>query len=301
MSGLESDKVPRRHADGPFMSLRGSAIHLLFAAAALGACAPGTEGTVDRSKGAQTLPARSPGSSGELTPAPAAGAPSPVDTATPQPSPGPVGASECPNQKAVVADGQKRAPGRLRGDLDGDGRAETVWLAIDDGAEAGCQVFLTVASGPQLRSVPIVQPELNLALAPPSVIGMARVDPEPGLEVVVDLVIGASTRFVGLFGMQGEDLTRIGFDGPGTLPRDLFAYGGSVAHIDGVDCARPLGTVVVTNATPRAERYTVVRRYYRMSHGGSTLLSQRTERRVVPPKALNRFSELASPPFAGCL
>lgn len=284
------------------MSLRSAAVSALVTAAILGACTAESGQSQGRSAETKAFPRRSPGSSGELTPAPQAGdGPSPEGEGTPQPSPGSVGASECPGGEAVVAGASKRAPGRLRGDVDGDGRSETVWLAIDDRAEAECQVFLAVGSGSGVRSTPVVQPELNLALSPPSLIGLAPVDLEPGLEVVVDLVAGASTRFAGLFGIGGGDLRRIEFDGPGAVARDLFAYGGSVTHLDGVDCAELRGTLVVTSATPRADRYAVVRRYYRITDGGAALLPRRTEHHVVEPKALNRYPELASPPFAGCL
>lgn len=284
------------------MSLQSVAASVLVTGAVLGACAPESGPTQGRFADAKASPRRSPGSSSELTPAPQAGdGPSPEGGGTPQPSPGPVDASECPGEEAVVAAASNRGPGRLRGDVDGDGRSEIVWLAVDDRAPTGCQVFLAVGSGSGIRSTPVVQPELNLALSPPSLIGLAPVDSEPGLEVVVDLVAGASTRFAGLFGIRGGDLTRIEFDGPGTVARDLFAYGGSVTHLDGVDCARPRGTLVVTSATPRADRYTVVRRYYRVTGGGSAPVPRRTEHHVVEPEALNRYPELVSPPFAGCL
>lgn len=289
-------------ADVLSMSLRSAAASTLVAAAVLGACTPESGQSQGRSADAEASPRRSPGSSGELSPAPQAGDdPSPEGGGTPHPSPGPVGVSQCPGGEAVVADARKRAPGRLRGDVDGDGRTETVWLAIDDQAEAGCQVFLAVGSGSVVRTTPVVQPELNLTLSPPSLVGLVPVDSEPGLEVVVDLVTGASTRFAGLFAVRGTDLRRIDFDGPGSVASDLFAYGGSVTHLDGVDCARPRGTLVVTSATPRADRYAVVRRYYRVIDGGAAPVPRRTEHHVVEPKALNRYPELVSPPFAGCL
>ncbi len=141
---------------------------------------------------------------------------------------------------------------------------------------------------------------MNLAWSPPALNALAAIDTEPGLEVVVDLVMGASTRFVGLFGMTSGGLTRVRFDGPRTLPPDLFPYGGSVAHLDGVDCVRPQGTIVMSSASPRAERYVIVRRFYRVTPGGSTPQPLRTERHNVESRGLNRFSELASAPFAGC-
>lgn len=286
------------------MSLRAPAVLVLSVAAVLGACAPASvvsRGSQGSSEGTEQSPFRSPGSAGELTPTSEASASPPAGgRATTQPSPGPVGASECPNEEATVSDPANRSRGALRGDVDGDGRSEVIWLAVDPRAGASCQVFLAAGSGSVVRSLPIVQPEMNLALSPPALNTLAAIDTEPGLDVVVDLVTGASTRFVGLFGMYSGALERVRFDGPGTLPADLFAYGGSVAHLDGVDCAGRRGTIVVSSASPRAERYAIVRRFYRVTPGGSTPLPVRTERHTVEARALNRFSELGSPPFAGC-
>lgn len=276
---------------------------VLSLATTLSGCAPGSAvsgGTQGSSEGTESSPARSPGSAGELSPTPEASESPAEDRATPQPSPGPVGASECSNEEATVYAPAHRSPGALRGDVDGDGRSEVVWLAVDERAEEGCQLFVAVASGSVVRSLPIVQPELNLALSPPALDTLAAIDTEPGLEIVVDLVMGASTRFVGVFGMQSGDLTRFRFEGPNTLPPDLFAYGGSVAHLDGVDCVRPQGTIVLSSASPRPDRYEILRRFYRVTRGSSTPLPPRTERHTVEARSLNRFSELASAPFASC-
>ena len=286
------------------MSFRASAVLVLSVATVLGGCAPGSSvsgGSQGGRDGTETSPVRSPRSTGELTPTPEASASPPAaGEGTPQPSPGPVGASECSNEEATVSDPAHRSPGALRGDIDGDGRSEVIWLAVDPRAKAGCQVFLAAGSGPVVHSLAIVQPELNLELSPPALNALAAIDTEPGLEVVVDLVMGASTRFVGLFGMHSGALERVRFDGPSTLPPDLIPYGGSVAHLDGVDCVRPQGTIVMSSASPTAERYAIRRRFYRVTPGRSTLLPLRTEHHTVKAGALNRFPELASPPFAGC-
>ncbi|MDQ3656738.1 MAG: hypothetical protein M3457_16890 [Chloroflexota bacterium] len=176
-----------------------------------------------------------------------------------------------------------------------------IWLAVDRRAKPGCQLFLAATSGSMTGSLAIEQPEMDLALIPPALNGLAAIDAEPGLEVVVDLVTGASTRFVGLFGAPTGALRRVEIDGSSTAPADLFAYGGSVAHLDGVDCVRPQGTIVVSSASPTANRYAVLSRYYRVADGRSTPLPARTKRRTVRAGALGSFPELMSAPFAGCM
>ncbi|MBA2273745.1 MAG: hypothetical protein H0W21_07585 [Actinobacteria bacterium] len=286
------------------MSFRATAILVLCAGITFGGCGPRTavpEASLGDSRGAGSRPVASPGSPSEQSPLPEpVASPSAAERVTPEPSPGPLGASKCSNEVATVSDPAHRSPGALRGDVDGDGRSEVAWLAIDRRAEVGCQVFLAVTSGSVAQSLPIVQPELNLALNPPALNALAAIDTEPGLEIVVDLVIGASTRFVGLFGMQSGALTRVRFDGSRTLPPDLFAYGGTVAHLDGVDCRRPQGTIVISSASPTAQRYAILRRFYQVKQGSSIALPLRTEHRTVEPRALNRFSELTSTPFASC-
>ncbi len=144
------------------MSFRAPAVLMLSVATALGGCAPGfavSGGSQRSSEGTESSPVRSPGSSGDLTPTPEASAsPAGEGRATPQPSPGPVGASECLNEAATVSNPAHRSPGTLRGDVDGDGRSEVIWLAVDQSAEGDCRLFLAVASGSVIRSLSIVQP-----------------------------------------------------------------------------------------------------------------------------------------------
>ncbi|MBA3349252.1 MAG: hypothetical protein H0T12_01730 [Actinobacteria bacterium] len=286
------------------MSYRATAVLVVIAVIASAGCGPGTAVSSrpqETSAVTGSSPVPSPGSVGEANPTPRpAASPTDEEQRTPEPSPDRAVASQCSNEAATVSDPAHRTQGVLRGDVDGDGRPEDVWLSIDRRAKTGCQVFLAVSSGSSTHSLAIVQPELNLASFPPALNVLAPIDARPGLEVVVDLVTGASTRFVGVFSTEPEALARVRFDGPSALPPGLFPYGGSVAHLDGVDCTRQQGTFVVSSASPRAKRFEIVRRFYRIALDGSTAVPLRSQRHTVDSAALSRYSELFSTPFAGC-
>jgi hypothetical protein len=118
---------------------------------------------------------------------------------------------------------------RLRGDVDGDRRLDTVttearWFAGD-----ACCTRLVVETehGVFERRV---DPLSGMLIAPPGLAALVKLDRSPGLEIAVVIWRGASTAFLDVYGVRGKRLTRVS--------ADAFAYAGSVVNRSGVDCAR---------------------------------------------------------------
>ncbi|MGI8520361.1 MAG: hypothetical protein ACR2MC_07150, partial [Actinomycetota bacterium] len=119
-----------------------------------------------------------------------------------------------------------------------------------------------------------------------------------GLEIVIDVAQGASTAFVGVFSMASGRLERVRPPRLPNIPAGLFAHGGSVAHLDAVECRRDL--VMLSSALAEGRGYAVTRRF--LEPRGTRWLLQRslTERSTISSQRIVRFEEFSAPPFASC-
>lgn len=213
-------------------------------------------------------------------------------------SPRPTTTPTCANHDEVVSDPSLAKPGSLTGDIDGDGDEDEVLLALDEAGPEGCRAFVIVDSGDVVHALGIEQDGMTFDLNLPQLRGLAEIDGRAGAEIIVDLVAGASTQFAGAFTMGSGPLERLETaEGVGSVD-DLFAYGGSVGHLDGVDCTSD-DEIVVTSAVPRGARYLVERRFLVFDEG--ELRPTETERAGAPFEELaERFPELGGAPFASC-
>jgi hypothetical protein len=209
-------------------------------------------------------------------------------------------ASRCPNEAEVTSDPSARIGGSLHGDVDGDSRPDDVSLAFDDTGALGCQAFLVVEGSVGVAVLAIESFDRAFGLPQPRLNTLAEVDTAPGREVVVDLVAGASTQFVGLFTVAGGELARVEVEGDEFPTDDLFPYGGSVGHVDASDCAKEAGMIVVSSATPRSDDYQVIRRFFSFQGSTPRVELSSTERDRVALDELGRFPEYRSSPFGGC-
>jgi hypothetical protein len=209
-------------------------------------------------------------------------------------------AAECPNEADVTSVPSARIGGSLHGDVDGDGSPDEVSLAFDQKAARGCQAFLIVEGADEPRVLAIESFDPAFGLPQPRLNTLAEVDAVPGREVVVDLVTGASTQFVGLFTMTGGALARVVVEGDEFPTDDLFPYGGSVGHLEASNCAGDAGMVVVSTATPRGDDYQVTRRFFSFEGSTPRIEPSSTERERVALEDLGRFPEYESSPFGGC-
>jgi hypothetical protein len=203
----------------------------------------------------------------------------------------------CDNQEAVIADASLRAGDPQRGDVDGDGAAETVSVYYDPQGQLGCQAFVAVESGDGVVAGPLETWRGEFGLPMPTLNKLVDVDGEEGDEVVVNMGAGASTQFVGIVVADGAVLRQVTTDVPGQAVPGLLGFGGSVGHLEAVDCA-PDGAVVASIATPAGDAYRVVRTFYRFA--GAELIRDERQVERVAIEQIDRFPEYASSPFGSC-
>lgn len=214
----------------------------------------------------------------------------------------------CDNEPRAV-DAASPDPDSVTGDVDGDARDDRVLIIGDERGGPGCDSFLAVVTDGATYSTPVDPRGDPRALQEPSILGLTDIDGRAGDEIVVLIETGASTQFAGVFTLTTQGLERITLVGRGPGPfaaesagSDLFAFGGSVGHLEAVDCS-PAGTVVMSAATPvgaSAASYRIERRYFQPE--GTKLILDRsaTESMVIEGLEVDRFAEFRGSPFLSC-
>jgi len=180
----------------------------------------------------------------------------------------------------------------LRGDVDGDGRAEAV---VVEQHGHRCE-FRLVAGSSSARVRPAIcrQKPSELTEGPdPHVAALVDLDRRPGLEVVVQLGHGAYMKFADIWTSQDGTLKRYA----GREPH--VSYGSSVgtgAHV--VGCGSRAGVVLISDRSyPPHGR--IVRRWYRASNLRLRLI--RTKALTWNSAHAPPFPEFREPqPFPGC-
>ena len=177
-------------------------------------------------------------------------------TPIPSEAPSPEPASACAEEIVTAESETHPAQSSFMGDVDGDGEHDPISIKSFPRAEPGCRAVLTAFPGGAPISVSLEQEGVDVASGAPTLLGAADVDGRPGSEIIVRLVSGASTEFLGLYSAASGSLERLTVKG-GEFG-DLFPSGGSVGHLEQSDCAEP-GTVVIATATPQGAKYLVRR------------------------------------------
>jgi hypothetical protein len=203
---------------------------------------------------------------------------------------------DCSNQDAVISSPDAVRSGTLKGDVDGDGSDDTMFLAVDTASPGGCQAFLVADTGAGTVAEEISDPDISFDLGLPSLESVIPVDERAGGEVVVRILAGASTLFVGLFTVHDGELERIEVTGDAVQYGNLFPSGGSVGHLEGSDCVAD--RIVVSLALPKKSRYEVTRNFYTLSETKAEQADSETA--VVRAKDLTKYPELEGTPFSHC-
>lgn len=229
--------------------------------------------------------------------------PSPPDEPAPSPAPAtatpaPSAEAPCPNQDDVVADEALAGGDSASGDVDGDGAPESVSVHFDPEGSPGCQAFVVAASDDGVVAGALTTWRTDFGLPAPNVKTLQEVDGEPGLEIVVDMGAGASTQFVGIVTAEDGRLEQVTSEtGDNTVAEGLFGYGGSVGHLEAVDCA-PGGGVVSSFAAPDGRAYRVERRF--LVFDGTRLVEDRVEVERGPLGEIGALPEYRASPFGSC-
>ena len=213
------------------------------------------------------------------------------------------GGLSCPNATEIAGDSEAPTGGVVRGDVTGDGTPDEVWLALDPSAPRGCRALVVARSDEAIDLLSLGPRTIAPSPNPPAISSLAAVDDRAGLDVVVDIAAGASTSFAGVFSFGGGSPARLaGPGGSSSVTRDLFAYGGSVGHLEGVDCAGEAGSgrIVVSTAVPRGDRYLVTRRFFQTEDSKLRPLAELRQRLVVSPRRVGKMPGLVPSPFPSC-
>ena len=223
---------------------------------------------------------------------------SPTPAASDAPSPSPPSPSPAPSP--ACAPGAPR-PGSLSADVDGDGSGDEVTLIAP--ALAGCPYLVVAETASGELSGELSSDLAGSAAGLPALNVAADLDRDGDSEVAVDVHAGASTVFLAVFDAAAGGLIRVRAAG-GLGRGELFAYGGSVGHLDGIDCASEqspaAGTVVMSSALAAGEGYVVRRSFYELVDGVLEHRPELRERLDVEPEDLGQFAELGSAPFSSC-
>ena len=229
--------------------------------------------------------------------------PRPSPTVRPEPIPGSTRGAvrdpECENQERVASNPSARKPGMLAGDVIGDGSQDRIFIAEDPRGEGPCRAFVVAETSRGELAAPIDAGDIPFELGMPALGGFAEVDSVAGFEIMVDIVVGASTQFAGLFTVRGDGLVRMHIEGSEPPAADLFPYGGSVGHVEASDCdPEASDRVVISAAIPAEDRYTLERKFYRVA--GSDFVPEESELHTVRFRELNDFPEFLGSPFGSC-
>ena len=193
--------------------------------------------------------------------------------------------------------------GLMRGDVDGDGNRDAVWI-LARRVDGRCRYFVKADLGDTSDRKRLRGHRYTLRNSS-RVMAMIEIDTVPGREFGIVLEQGASTSFAGLFTIRADRIHRMRVDGPGAPTGDLFGYGGGIAFLFASDCARnrPPGQVIYSEAVYDSgdNRYDVERRWFQAMGGDFQRTSEETQReRVRPGRLHDRFYEFSSSPFGSC-
>lgn len=152
-------------------------------------------------------------------------------------------------------------------DVDGDGRPDTVTTyAVGDQPDPRSHIRLQRSGAPGGEVDAEVRDDLGLGGGQlVRVLGASSIG-GPGATIFVQLGRGASTSFVGLFGLDGCTLGPVAPAGG----QSALAIGGSVTHLSGVRCTGA-GLEVATFASDDGQTYTGTVQAYRRA--GLTLVA----------------------------
>lgn len=205
--------------------------------------------------------------------------------------------------EASCFEGDHSRRGQMKGDVDGDGNRDAVWISAIR-RSGSCRYFVKADLGStqdrkRLRGDRFVFRNNSRVMA------MVRVDTVPGREFGVVVAQGASTVLAKLFTIRANTIREMDVHGAGAPAGDAWPYGGSVGLSFASDCARrrPAGQVIYSEATinDAGTHYRVKRRWFQVVGVDFERTAEPTDRRRVRAARLHeRFYEFSNSPFGSC-
>jgi hypothetical protein len=183
------------------------------------------------------------------------------------------------------------------GDIDGHGGPDPIFVVADEQGAPGCAGFVVVDLGTEPVSAAVSLPEIDPRFGFPSFNSTADINDLPGEEVVVNVMAGASTQFVSVYTFDGAALVEVSFEKAVGETAGVFGFGGSVGHVEAVDCV-PDSRVVVSSATPKGRRYALSRLF--LDPRGAVWSAVGAERSIGSLRQVTNNPEFAGSPFLNC-
>jgi len=203
---------------------------------------------------------------------------------------------ECPNQAEAEMSAVEQAKA-VPGDIDGAGGPESVFVFADEGGSSGCIGFVVVDLEGEVRSAPVSYPDIDPGFGFPSLNSVASINDLEGEEIVVNVTSGASTQFVSVYTFDGTQLLEVAYENSfGDEAAGVFGFGGSVGHVEAIDCLAD--RVVVSTATPKGRRYALIRRF--LDPRGAAWVAEGEERSIGSLRRVTSKPEFAGSPFLNC-
>lgn len=142
-----------------------------------------------------------------------------------------------PRCTAISAEHVRALPlrGTLRGDLDGDGRADLAGMGVRRGAPLACRYVLWVRIRSQTITAVVRQQLYESPGSPvPYLVELARVNRGPGVQLVVDFGVGAYVRAYGLYRVGNRRIMRMRVAGTHDYPYNADTFPSGAGGAGGV-------------------------------------------------------------------
>lgn len=215
-----------------------------------------------------------------------------------EPSPSETERTSCDQSDSSLPQSYRASGSTLKGDVDGDGDRDEVYLASDQARPERCRNVLVVDSMNGRRAAAAIPP-VDWPTTGPELLLLAEIDGAEGVEPVIVLSeVGFEPGYV--FTMSSGSLERMRLGGG--RHEDYFPFYDEFPA--GTDCATEPGHIVIT--TSRISKlgdthYDVTRSFYRASGSRFELESQDEHTvEVARGEAERLWPEVRGQPFRSC-
>jgi hypothetical protein len=220
-------------------------------------------------------------------------------------------AGKCPRLSEAAHLAYRPGGGRVRGDVDGDGRRDEVSIRYAPSAPASCGIVLVVETRSKNLAMPVaweykpVSDKIaarDVWTAEPFVAAIVQLGPR-GAQIVVARSHGAANAFVSFIGVVRGKLVLLPLQ-PREYADELSLFGSVGTGVTNARCS-PGGPLVVLGLGPTSstgKRWFFTRTEYRLAGGRLRKTRSRTikssPRRI---ESLARAQGFDALPFTGCL
>ena len=222
-----------------------------------------------------------------------------------------VSAGKCPRLSEVSHLAYRPGGGRLRGDVDGDGRRDEVSIRYAPSAPASCGIVLVVETRSKNLAMPVAWEYTpgfskiaarDVSTAEPFVAALVRLSPR-GVQIVVARDHGAANAFVSFIGIVRGKLVLFPFK-PREYADELSLFGSVGTGVTNARCSRG-GPLVVLGLGPTShtgKRWSFTRTEYRLA--GGRLRKTRSQTIRSSRRRIEGFAHaqgVDALPFTGCV